>query len=188
QDPQIVWKNLSSTATLSYTGGPGGLTSTSHGPKVIPPRAIYDTARYGDRPFPVVPVDYSDRQHAASHTGRALETKIDAPSFNGSTFNLYQEMSLGQLYPHGDVPSADLATGDFDVTWKSPRYQNSTWGDQFTAIDPGGTCHGATLAQAAGSPVYSERIHDGWYQLPGTTDYYGDDGDGSAIIGAEAGV
>jgi len=36
QDPQIVWKNLSSTASLTYTGGPAGLTSTSHGPKVRP--------------------------------------------------------------------------------------------------------------------------------------------------------
>ncbi len=70
QDPQIVWKNLSTTATLTYTGGPP-LTSTSHGPKVIPPKETYDTARYGDRPFPVVPVDYFDRKHEAAQHGRA---------------------------------------------------------------------------------------------------------------------
>ena len=33
-----------------------------------------------------------------------------------------------------------------------------------------------------------ERIKDGWYQLPGSTDYYGDDSNGSALIGAVAGV
>ena len=72
QDTQIVWKNLSSTATLSYAGGPAGIVSTSHGPKVIPPKATFDTARYGDRPFPVVPVDYFDRKHEAAHTGDRL--------------------------------------------------------------------------------------------------------------------
>lgn len=49
QDAQVVWKNLSTTATLTYTGGPT-LTSTSRGPKVIPPKKTFDTARYGDRP------------------------------------------------------------------------------------------------------------------------------------------
>src|SRR3954462_12465792 len=43
QDSQIVWKNLSTTATGTTTG-----TATSHGPKVIPPSETYDTARYGD--------------------------------------------------------------------------------------------------------------------------------------------
>ena len=52
QDPQIVWKDLSTT----HRSPLGGITdSTSHGPKVIPPSGGYDTARYGDRPFPVVP-------------------------------------------------------------------------------------------------------------------------------------
>ena len=32
------------------------------------------------------------------------------------------------------------------------------------------------------------RIEDGWYQLPGTTDYYGDDGNGSAYVGAVTGI
>src|SRR5207245_2706934 len=55
-DAQIIWKDLSATATLSF----GGATtvSTTHGPKVIPVDDRYDSARYGDRPFPVVPVDY----------------------------------------------------------------------------------------------------------------------------------
>ena len=38
---------------------PGTSTDTTRGPKVIPPTGGFETARYGDRPFPVVPVDYS---------------------------------------------------------------------------------------------------------------------------------
>ena len=101
QDPQIVWKNISSTATLTSAGGPDA--TASHGPKVIPPSATFDTARYGDRPFPVVPVDYYDRKHDADpHAATPLADKINSPSVAGSTFNLYQEMSYGQLFPHGD--------------------------------------------------------------------------------------
>ncbi|MDQ1395321.1 MAG: immune inhibitor, partial [Acidimicrobiaceae bacterium] len=179
-DPQIVWKDLSSTATLSF----GGSTKTSgtHGPKVIPTDERYDTARYGDRPFPVVPVDYSDRSHTATtHAGSELSRVINDPTPGaGSTFNLYQEMSYGQLFPMADVPSAAIATKDwtgFDAgkfTLPSPKPQ-------------GGTCHGATAGPLAPTIIPS-RINDGWYQLPGTTDYYGDDSNGSALIGAVAGV
>jgi immune inhibitor A len=180
QDPQIVWKNLSSTATLSYDGGPaGGIASTSHGPKVIPESEIYDTARYGDRPFPVVPVDYFDRKHAEAHTGDLLAEKINSPDIPGSTFNLYQEMSYGQLFPNGTVPSAGIASRDWSY---EPDFQ-------FSELQPQGACHGATLKDARGTPVYDRRIVNGWYQLPGTTDYYGDDrfGPGS-LVGAIAGV
>jgi M6 family metalloprotease-like protein len=177
QDPQIVWKNLSTTATLE----PGGTISVSHGPKVIPPGKAYDTARYGDRPFPVVPVDYADRSHESAHTGTKLQTVIDDPEFEGSTFNLYQEMSFGQLFPAADVPSAGIASAGWDVTWHGSRKAS---GFQFSQLDPQGTCHGVTLAGQQGTPLYPQRIKDGWYQLPGTTDYYGDDKYGSAIVGA----
>jgi immune inhibitor A len=178
QDGQIVWKNLSSTATLSYTGGPAGLTSTSHGPKVIPPAETFDSARYGDRPFPVVPVDWHDRRHEPAHTGDALSDKLNSPSIAGSTFNLYQEMSYGQLYPDADVPSAGVASAGWGY---GPGFQ-------FTTPMPGGTCAGVTYSAAQNTPLYPERIVDGWYQMPGDTGYYGSDGDGSALIGAEAGV
>ena len=52
-----MWKDLSSTATLTYAGHSGSLTDESHGPKVIPPTGGFETARYGDKPFPIVPVD-----------------------------------------------------------------------------------------------------------------------------------
>ena len=178
QDPKIVWKDLSSTATLTV-GGTTSDTQDSHGPKAIPPSETYDTARYGDRPFPVVPVDYLDRKHQADNSGDELATVINSPDLEGSTFNLFQEMSLGQLFPNGTVPSAGLASAGFDY---EPGFD-------FTALDPQGTCHGATVGEdGAGTPLYGERIKDGFYQLPGSTDYYGDDKYGSAVIGSVAGV
>ena len=48
------------------------------------------------------------------------------------------------------------------------------------------TCVGTTAADLP-LPVETtnpERIHDGWYQLPGDTGYYGSDSNGSALIGA----
>jgi immune inhibitor A len=180
-DPEVVWKDLSTTATLTYEGGPE-VTSKSHGPKVIPPGEQYDTARYGDRPFPVVPVDYFDRKHEGHHTGEALANKINSPDVVGSTFNLYQEMSFGQLFPNGTVPSSAFASADWNVQWKSERYRES--GFQFTTPLPLGACTGTSYAPAAGTPVYQERIHGGWYQLPGDTGYYGSDR--TTIVGAIA--
>lgn len=173
EDAQLVWKDISSTATLSV-GGSDVDTERSHGPRVIPQDEGYDTARYGDRPFPVVPVDYLERKHQDSNSGHELSEAINASSKDGSTFNLFQEMSLGQLFPNGTVPSAGIATADF-------TYDE---GFSFSSPDPAGTCHGTTLPDAAGTPLYSERIVDGFYQLPGTTDYYGDDTYGSAIVPA----
>jgi immune inhibitor A len=171
-DPEVVWKDLSTTATLTYDGGPAA-TSSTHGPKVIPADSTFDTARYGDRPFAVVPVDYYDRKHSTAHTAEKLTSVINSPDFPGSTFNLYQEMSYGQLHPNGTVPSAGIVSADWTVDWKSPRYRNGGW--QFTTPLPIGACYGVTYSAAAGSPVYAERIKAGWYQLPGDTPYYGAD-------------
>ena len=179
QEPTIVWRDLSTTAVLRVGGTQQG-TATSHGPRVIPPGAQYDTARYGDRPFPVVPVAYYDRDYQTTNTGAELSDKINSPTLPGSTFNLFQEMSLGQLFPEGTVPSADIATAPFS-------------GDErFTALEPSGTCKGATFAgnpvAGPGSPLYTERIQGGIYQLPGQTEYYGSDKTGSAVAGSLTGV
>ena len=179
EDPEVVWKNLSSTATLVLDGQAQGVTSESRGPRVIPPSAKYDTARYGDRPFPVVPVDYRDRKHQDSNSGDELSDVINSPEVEGSTFNLFQEISLGQLFPNGTVPSAGVATKDF-------TYEP---GFDFTSPEPQGTCTGvSTGSDAAGTPLHPNRIEDGFYQLPGDTAYYGGDRFGSAIVGAAAGV
>ena len=182
QNPEIVWRDISTTAAV--TVGATTETATSHGPKVIPPSDTYDTARYGDRPFPVVPVQYRDRAYQAGHSGDSLESVINDPANPGSTYNLYQEMSLGQLFPEGTVPSAGVATKDFTY---APGFD-------FSQIQPGQTCAG--LTETAGVPApgtvggvaYTDRITDGVYNLPGNTGYYGSDANGSAIIGSLAGV
>jgi M6 family metalloprotease-like protein len=184
QDPRIAWKDLSATARLMQAGA-AAVSATSHGPKVIPPFETYETARYGDRPFPVVPVDYFDRAHESGHSGKLLADVINSPLVKGSTFNLYQEMSFGQLFPNGTVPSSSIATAGWDAKFKSPRYQQS--GFVFSDLAPQGTCKGATLKDVTGTPLYSERIRDGWYQLPGTTEYYGGDQFGSGLVGAQIG-
>ena len=177
EDAKVVWRDLSTTATHTY--GEGTQTSTAHGPKVIPPDELYDTARYGDRPFPVVPVDYVDRKHTSEHTADVLARKINAPAVAGSTFNLFQENSYGQLYPHGTVPSVGIATAPFPdekIDFADPK--------------PNGVCPTpVTLEDAQGQAAYSERIKNGWYQLPGTTEYYGLDrfGPQSAIAGSLSG-
>lgn len=182
QLPTIVWRDLSTTATLRAKGR--SAKAISHGPKVIPPGGSYDTARYGDRPFPVVPVQYLDRAYGEGHTGDSLEGVINDPKNPGSTYNLYQEMSLGQLFPDGTVPSAGVATADFDYKPGFPLYTTDP-----TKVN---TCTGATLSDlgsaALGTPLYPTRITDGVYNLPGTTGYYGADGNGSAIVGSLTGV
>ena len=183
QNPEVVWRDISSTAAISVGGSSG--TATSRGPKVIPPDGTFDSARYGDRPFPVVPVEYRDRAYQASHNGGSLESVINDPDNPGSTFNLYQEMSLGQLFPHGTVPSAGIATADFS---------SYAPGFDFTPIEAGQSCHGLTQTGGVPAPgtvggaTYDQRITDGVYNLPGNTDFYGDDANGSALIGAVAGV
>jgi immune inhibitor A len=166
EDPRIVWKDLSTVATLTYLGGTA-TTSRTRGPKVIPEAAHFDSARYGYRPFPVVPVDFQDRKHAATHTGEKLANVINSPDLPGSTFNLYQEMSYGQLFPEGTVPSSLTALAG--------------WGDasqwSFTTARPPtpALCTGTTYRDQLGSAALPDRIKDGWYQLPGDTNYYGAD-------------
>jgi M6 family metalloprotease-like protein len=180
QEPTIVWRDLSTKAVLDTSVARS--TVFSHGPKVIPPGESYETAKYGDRPFPVVPVQYTDRDYQPTNSGGELEDVINDPSKPGSTFNLFQEMSLGQLYPRASVGSAGLDGVGFDY---EPGFD-------FTNAQAGGTCGGATLedapVQAEGTPAYPTRISNGVYNLPGDTGYYGSDGNGSALVGAIAGV
>ena len=197
----IVWRDLSSTVTV--TTGLGDAVATSHGPKVIPPGGAWDTARYGDRPFPVVPVQYQERAYADTHAGGDLEAVINDPAKPGSTYNLYQEMSLGQLFPDADVPSAGVATATFEGTdstghpYTGDDFAFTHVTDTATGFQPGPgsavpTCSGATFGDSPAAPgtnpLYTERITNGVYNLPGTTGYYGQDGSGSAVIGSVAGT
>ncbi|MCU1622969.1 MAG: Immune inhibitor peptidase [Frankiales bacterium] len=180
QEPTVVWRNISSRGTLT-TGASQGVFA-SHGPKVIPPAGGYDTARYGDRPFPVVPVDYADFQHTRSSA--KLDSTINGKSNPASTFNLYQEISYGQLFPHATIPSVAL---------KNKTYSPDPQPLKFSTLGPTttNTCTGATLVDPTNGeplPTYTQRIKDGWYQLPGQRSYYGSDANGSAIVGSVAGV
>ncbi len=177
-DPEVVWKDLSTTATLTYTGYSGAaITSSTHGPKVIPPQGGFETARYGDKPFPIVPVEFVDLERQSNATwdndSEKLDTVVNDPGFVGSTFNLYQEMSYGQLFPQGSVPSAGIASATF--SGYEPGYDFT----QPDRTDPtNAACRGATTAETPGvigSPAFDTRVQDGWYQLPGTTEYYGGD-------------
>jgi hypothetical protein len=187
----IVWRDLSTTAAV--TAGTATGTVTSHGPKVIPPGEEFDTARYGDRPFPVVPVAYTDRDY--NEHANSLDKVINDPGYEGSTYNLFQEMSLGQLYPDGTVPSADVvgpAPGNTrGFTYAGNAQTGGPGAFPFTKTQPQ-TCTGATFAdtpiEEQGTPLYPDRIRDGVYQLPGTTQYYGADANGSALVGALGGV
>ncbi|MCW2501367.1 MAG: Immune inhibitor peptidase [Frankiales bacterium] len=180
EEPTVVWRNISSVASITV----GSMTGrfASHGPKVIPPSGGYETARYGDRPFPVVPVDFADFKHTASSAD--LDKVINDPANKASTFNLFQEMSYGQLFPHATIPSVALKDRDYSrepeplhFSKPDPAQTNSCTGT--TTVDPQ---DGAPLA------TYTKRITDGWYQLPGMRNYYGADANGSALVGAVAGV
>jgi M6 family metalloprotease-like protein len=186
QVPTLVWRDLSTTATLSADGASS--TAQSHGPKVIPPNGAYDTARYGDRPFPVVPVEFRDRAYQAGHDGGDLAKVINDPELPGSTFNLYQEMSLGQLFPHGTVPSDGIASADF--TSYEPGFDFTDQDPATTNTCAGGVTQNAVLPAAPGTVgglTYTERITNGVYNLPGNTAYYGSDGNGSAVVGSLTG-
>ncbi len=150
QDPEVVWKDLSSHATLTYDGGPAGITSATHGPKVIPPDGGFETARYGDKPFPIVPVEYVDLERQSNdqwdNDAEKLDTVVNAPEFTGSTFNLYQEMSFGQLFPQGSVPTAGIATADFSSY--APGFDFTTPDRSDPTI---AACRGATMAEVPGT-------------------------------------
>ena len=134
-------------------------------PRVIPQGEQYDTARYGDRPFPVVPVDYIDRKHQTDHTGELLRqdqlpraSRVDVQPVPGDV-------------ARPAVPRGHRAVGRH----RHRRFRGDEPG--FTALEPYGTCKGATFAGEprgrTGTPLYTERIQDGFYQLPGKTEYYG---------------
>ena len=129
--------------------GLGSGDAASHGPKVIPPNGTYETARYGDRPFPVVPAAYRDRAQLPANSGEDLVTAINDPANPGSTFNLFQEMSYGQLFPHGTVPSAGIATADF-TDFDDANFHHR----ELPAPDPD-SCFGTYTPELVGDPATS---------------------------------
>jgi M6 family metalloprotease-like protein len=182
QDPQVMWKNLSADVTLTVLGQ-SAVALRSHGPKVT----TLDTARYGDRSFPVVMVDFQDIRHCSgdpvtdhadctgtNHTATALDTAVNSRTSGKSIWQLYQDLSFGQLYPDPTVmPRPSTPNTAFDPTYNH----------KFSQPAPNGSCSGTTVeggpVPARGTPAYPNRVVNGWYVLPGTQGYYGSDSNGA---------
>lgn len=196
-DPTIMWKNLSASAT--YSVGLDSVTAATLGPKVT----TLDTARYGKRPFPLVMVEYQDIHHCtgnderggvspdpflectANHSAEALDEAVNSRTSGRSLWQLYQDMSFGQLSPEGQVgPIPGTANTGYD-----PAYNF-----KFSTLQPSGACTGYTYANPATDgkgaplPLAGDRIVDGWYRLPGSQGYYGADTTGHAAAGSLTGV
>ena len=170
-DPEVVWKDLSTTATLTYTGQPAPITSTTHGPKVIPPDGGFDTARYGDKPFPIVPGrvrrprapeqrDLGQRRREARH-GRQRP---------GLRWLDVQPLPGDELRPA--LPARHGAVGGHRLGRPSPTTARASTSRRRT----GRTRSAAPRAAArrwprrrapSARPRFDTRISDGWYQLPG---------------------
>ena len=144
---------------------------------------------------------YQDRAYAAEHDGGDLEAVINDPAKPGSTFNLYQEMSLGQLYPDGDVPSAGIASDDFagtdtngnDFTGTDIQFTENT--DAATGLQPRrrqpcADLHRPHLRRLArrGHPALHRADHQRGLQPARHHRYYGRTGTVPGLIGALAGV
>ncbi|MFP5246246.1 MAG: hypothetical protein ACLGH0_06085, partial [Thermoanaerobaculia bacterium] len=88
EDPEIVWKDISATARLACTVlgvAQPEQTAKTRGPKVT----TLQTARYGERPFPVVMVQYQDIKRCkgagdpypectGDHTAAALDAAVNS--------------------------------------------------------------------------------------------------------------
>ena len=194
EDPEVMWKDVSADVTLQTTGQPA-LACKTHGPKVT----TLETARYGDRPFPVVMVQYQDVKHCTApgvpfpectgnHTAQGLDVAINSRSTGTSVWQLYQDMSFGQLYVDGRVSPAPNSP---DTLFAA----NAGYPYKWSYLDPQGACTGTTFAPPPVPPASSEgaplpphlnRIEGGWYLLPGSQGYYGSDRTFHGAIGLQA--
>ena len=80
--------------------------------------------------------------------GDVLLKKINDPAVPGSTFNLWQENSFKQLYPHATVPSlgeVDPAFPDYDIPFTTPQ--------------PNGACYPDAVATPLQVEGLGERLH-----------------------------
>lgn len=189
EDPEVMWKDLSATATATATVldvvQPSS-TATTLGPKVT----TQQTARYGVRRFPLVMVQYQDikrcngvgdpyEECTGDHTAEALDEAVNSRTSGKSLWQLYNDMSFGQLSPVGSVrPAPGSTAAAFDTTYPH----------KWSKLQPRGTCNGTTVSDLAGTASYPNRIDNGWYVLPGTQGYYGSDSTGHALLGAYTGI
>jgi M6 family metalloprotease-like protein/uncharacterized repeat protein (TIGR01451 family) len=183
EDARVLYKDLSNAATISQAGFTP-LASTAHGPKV----STQETARYGDRPFPVVLAEYADLKHSPAATGWTFYNRISNPDNPASLFTHYQNMSFHQLFPQGEVASVLATDTTFGAggpfKWSNPYLKGNTCSG-VTTVPPDPTGAASVEFDPAAAAA---RIVDGWYQLPGQRQYYGQDGKGTALTGAVVGI
>jgi M6 family metalloprotease-like protein len=194
EDPEVYWKDLNSRVSVAVTGEAPGQARTL-GPKVT----TLDSARYGERPFPVVMVHYQDIRRctgvgqphgecSGDHTAEKLDEVVNSRTSGKSIWQLFSDLSLGQVSAIGGIgPAPGSTTVPFD-----PGYgHNFSAPGKGVVVGTGGTCTGSTLGavpNSAGSPVYPNRIEGGWYLLPGNQGYYGSDQAGHGLAGALTGA
>ena len=172
QDPEIVWKNLSATATLTSrpTTRPTRPAARRSSPRAAAtrPRATATARSRSSRSTT------RDRKHAAASTA----TKLRQDQRPGQPGLDVQPLPGDLLRPA--VPARDGAVrGD-----RRPRLGTATY--PFT--QPQRAVHGEHQRHAPAPTRPATAIPNGWYQLPGDTTYYGLDGKGSALAGALTGV
>ena len=189
EDPEILWKDLSAKLLVEVPGQ-AAMNAVTHGPKVT----TLASARYGDRPFPVVMVQYQDVRRCSGagerangvpadecesdHTAERLDEAVNSRTSGQSLWQLYQDMSFGQLHPIGAIsPAPQSPDTPFD-----PSYEH-----KFAELSISGTCNGATQASLPTYTTTSNRIENGWYLLPGTQGFYGADKTGHALAGSVSG-
>ena len=156
-------------------------TSTSHGPKVIPPSG---GLRHGALRRPPVPgrpgrlLRPQARSAAlAATSSRDEDQRPGRRRARRSTST--RRCRYGQLFPHGD-----RALG------RRSRPPAGTYGAGFRSPTPapGSTCHGDDDGRPAGRRSTRSGSRTAGTSCRATPTYYGADGNGSALIGALTGV
>ena len=176
ESPELVWRDLSTSAVLTVAATPTDPV-LSHGPKVIPPGESYETARYGDRPFPVVP-GRLQRPRLPGHPRARPRHRDQRPGSSrarrSTSTRRCRSASSTRTAPSRPTGVADgrlrrVPAPSFDFT---PREL------------PGDTCTGGLTFADSPVPVHGHPgstrsgSQDGVYQLPGNTAYYGADSNG----------
>ena len=102
-----------------------------------------------------------NRRPITISTAEAFDAAVNSKTSGKSLWQLYQEMSFGQLYPIGFVrPAVGSTTRAFDLTYNH----------KFSTITPGGLCTGQSLAPLItndwAAPFRATRLRDGGLPVP----------------------
>ena len=129
-----------------------------------PAEGDFETARYGDRPFPVVPVDYFDRKHDGAHTGDAL-----APRSTPRPSRARRSTCTRRC------PSGSCSRTGRSRRPASPARTSTTRPASSSAAPAAGHLPRRDALAAAGTPAYPSGSWTAGTSCRATTEYYGDD-------------